>query len=218
MMTEESARSEQSVLRKLAMPILIGAVLGFVTMFGVSKLTSGDLLEGLSTAAEMAVLVGAFYILAGVGVGFGALHPRIGAKILNVEDVEEIEELKGKLVTSCIAMALWGAALIIIALGGEGVVIAARPALIGGVAMLVIGSGFAWASYRASDELMQMLNAEATVLAYSLTLGVVGIWAMAAHLDLARAQEPIEMLTMFYVIAMLATFIATGRRGLLAPR
>ena len=31
-------------------------------------------------------------------------------------------------------------------------------------------------------------------------------------------HEPIEMLTMFYVIAMLATFIAAGRRGLLAPR
>lgn len=96
--------------------------------------------------------------------------------------------------------------------------IPANAALIAAIAMFALGSYFAWRSYRASDELMAAVNSDAMTVGYCLTFAVVGGWALLEHLGLAAGQDPIDVITMFYVLSMVATFIATGRRGLLKPR
>jgi hypothetical protein len=72
--------------------------------------------------------------------------------------------------------------------------------------------------YRSSDELMLAVNLEAGAFSYVLLLLVVGLWAMLAHLGYVAAPAPIDLLTLFYVVVLLASFIAVGRRGMLAIR
>lgn len=207
-----------SPIRKMVFAICCGMIAGFGMMYGVMHLVTGDWLGEISKSAGAAVMVGAFYILAGVGVGLGALRPKVGSRILNVEDADELMEQRGMLLHSCLGMSLWGAGLIVAAIGGARGVLAAIPALAITAALVVAGSYFAWASYRASDELMKQVNAESTVIAYVLTFAVVGGWALLEHLGLAAGQDPIDVMTMFYVLGMVSAFIASGRRGMLKPR
>ncbi len=217
-MSDTNGKNDKSTLRKLAIPLIVGGISGFLMVMGVTYFTEGESLSSLSGAAEAAIIVGAFYILMGLGVGFGAARPSIGSKILNVEDAEELEEQKSVLLNSCVGMTLWGVALIVVALGGEGGVIVPVASVAIAIVAVVIGSYFAWLSYRASDELMAAVNSESSALAYFFSFAVIGGWAMASHVGLIRPQEPIETLTVFYVLVLIATFWAAGRRGMLAVR
>jgi hypothetical protein len=82
----------------------------------------------------------------------------------------------------------------------------------------VIGTLLSIPSYRLSDELMRAVNLEAGALSYGILLLVVGGWSMIAHLGFAPAPAPLDLLTLFFVVVLLASFIATGRRGMLTPR
>jgi hypothetical protein len=66
--------------------------------------------------------------------------------------------------------------------------------------------------------LMRSVSNEAGNLAFHLVLIVGGGWAMLSHLGFARAPAPLDWLTMFFGLVLLASFIATARRGMLAPR
>jgi hypothetical protein len=62
---------------------------------------------------------------------------------------------------------------------------------------------------------MLAVNLEAGALTYGLVLLVVGMWAALAHLDYVAGPEPLDLLSLFYVLMLVASFIATGRRGML---
>ena len=218
MMSENETSPRKSAFRKLALPLGVGAFAGFVSVLAIEHLLDGALFEGLSVAAEVAVLVGAFYALMGVGVGLGTLRPAVGHKLLNVEDEEELLEQRTMLLQSCLAATLWGVALIVLALGGQGGPVAAIPALVVALVAMAAGSWFAWASYKAADELMMAVNSESTMVAYLMTVAAVGGWAMAAHVGVATALEPIAIVTALYAIGILSTFVAAGRRGMLRLR
>ncbi|WP_416831068.1 MAG: hypothetical protein ACMUJI_13525 [Erythrobacter sp.] len=218
MMSETNQANTKSPTRKAAIAMAIGAVVGFVTMFAVSSFLSEGWIGEFDKSTKAAVLVGAFYVVMGLGVALGALKPKVGARILNVEDEEELMEQRGMLLNSCYAASLWGVGLVVAALGGENGVIPAATALIIAGILIALGSYFAWQSYRASDELMAAVNSDAMTIGYCLTFAVVGGWALLEHLGLAAGQDPIDVITMFYVLSMVATFVATGRRGLLKPR
>jgi hypothetical protein len=72
--------------------------------------------------------------------------------------------------------------------------------------------------YRHSDELMAAVNLEAGALSYGIVSLVVGMWAMLAHLGYAAAPAPLDLLSLLYVLVLLASFIAVGRRGMLRIR
>ena len=65
---------------------------------------------------------------------------------------------------------------------------------------------------------MLAMNLEAGALSYGLVFVTVGGWAMGAHLGYVAGPEPLDLLTLFYVLVLLATFIVVGRRGMLMPR
>jgi hypothetical protein len=115
-------------------------------------------------------------------------------------------------------MLLWGAALLALALAGPEGPLAPSVALVVGAGGLVGGTLLSVQVYRACDELMLAVNLEAGALTYGLVLMVVGGWALLAHLGYLTSPQPLDLLTAFYVLVLVASFIAVGRRGMLTLR
>ncbi|MDP4605563.1 MAG: hypothetical protein NWS68_05365, partial [Erythrobacter sp.] len=91
-------------------------------------------------------------------------------------------------------------------------------ALVIGAGGLLLGTALSYVAYRSCDELMLAVNLEAGAISCSLVLLVVSMWAMLAHLGLAAGPAPLDLLTLFYVLVLAASFIAVGRRGMLTVR
>ena len=182
------------------------------------RFIDSDTIGGLNASATIAALVGLFYVVIGLGVGLGAASPQMGARFLNVEDADELREQKKVLTLSAAAMALWGASLFALALAAPVGPLPQAVALAIGVGGLVIGCVLSVMIYRACDELMQIANLEAAAVTYGLVLLVIGSWATLAHLGYTAAPAPLDLLTLFYVLALAASFIALGKRGMLAIR
>lgn len=204
--------------RKTILSMIGGGILGFVgaslLLFVVGSGKLGDP-DGSSVAA---LLVGLVYGLTGLIVVVGVASPQAGAKFLNVEDADELLEEKSTLAASGWGMIVMGLALAVIALAGDGGLVAPLPAL--GVFVVLMGAGTVLSirSMRQADELMRALTAEATQLSYYMLFFVMGSWAGLAHLRLVSAPAMLDLLTAFWALMLIATFWVAGRRGLLATR
>jgi hypothetical protein len=174
--------------------------------------------DGLSVSATIAAVVGVLYAVIGLTMVVGTANPQLGARLLNVEDADELREQKKVLTLSGAAMMLWGVALLALALAAPDGPVPQAAALAVGGGGLVIGIALSVLVYRSSDELMLAVNLEAAALSYGLLLLVVGLWAMLAHLGYTAAPAPLDLLSLFYVLVLVASFIAVGRRGMLAIR
>lgn len=218
MMSKTQDDRRALLVKKLLIPMLCGGVAGFLMAVGVFSFTDGIGETGLSNSAEIAVLSGAFYVLLGTFVGAGTLLPKAGSRLLNVEDADEIREQRGMLLLSSYAMALWGVALVVLALGGAGALIAPGAAL--AIAFVCYAAG-AYLSVRAcahSDELMMAVNRESALWSLSLVFILLGGWSALAHAGFTESPGPLDILTAFYVTSLIAAFIAAGRRGMLNLR
>lgn len=214
-MTNQESPRYPLWLRKIVVPALIGGVAGFAATFGLMRYIDSPAVGGLGTSAASAAVVGVLYCVIAAIIMVGTASPRLGARFLNVEDADELREQQRMLALSGAAMALWGAALLALALAAPEGPVPQTLALLIGVGGLVIGSGLSVLVYRVSDELMLAVNLEAGALTYGLVLLVVGMWATLAHLDYVAGPEPLDLLTLFYVLVLIASFITTGRRGML---
>ena len=92
MMTEEKSRETPKWVKKLLIPALIGAVVGFCASMAALQFIDSPAVGGLGKSASIAVLVGVLYIVVGLGVWFGTASPKVGARFLNVEDADELRE------------------------------------------------------------------------------------------------------------------------------
>ena len=218
-MTSENQTSQTSrIVRKLVLPALIGGVAGFAASAAMMGFIESSAVGGLGQSATIAALVGVLYCVIGFGIVVGTASPGLGAKFLNVEDADELREQKKMMVLSGTSMLLWGLSLLALALAAPDGPVPQSAALVVGGGGLVIGIGLSVLVYRASDELMAAVNLEAGALSYGIVSLVVGLWAMLAHLGFAAAPAPLDLLTLFYVLVLVASFIAVGRRGMLNIR
>ncbi len=218
MMTEVKSPGTPRWVRKLLIPTLIGGVVGYAGAAAMMSFIDSSAVGGLDISATVAALVGLIYALIGLGVGFGALSPAIGARFLNVEDADELREQKKVLTLSGAAMALWGGSLLALALAAPDGPVPQGIALAVGVGGLAIGSWLSLPAYRASDELMRAISLEASAIGFGLVMLVAGTWAILAHLGYAAGPAPLDLLSLLYVLMLIASFITVGRRGMLAPR
>ncbi|MEL6529752.1 MAG: hypothetical protein AAGK01_03965 [Pseudomonadota bacterium] len=214
-MTETKSKSEVSFMRKLVIPMIAGGLAGFAVSFGIIFYMDGAFGSDASISREIAAIVGGLYLVIAIGVGVGAASPALGEKYLNTDDAEEILEMRTVLMNSAAAMTLWGVALIVLALAAPAGPIPVMMALVSAIVLFVAGSWLAWRSHKASDELFAAVNIEASMWAYVGTVLIGGSWMVGAHLQLVPALAPIDWLTLFYVVALAASFIASGRRGML---
>jgi hypothetical protein len=218
MTSEDETPATPRWVRKLLIPASIGAVAGFAASAGMMRYIDSAAVGGLNLSATIAALVGVLYAVIGFGIAFGTASPSLGARFLNVEDADELREQKQVLSLSGAAMVLWGAALLALALAAPDGPVPQAAALAIVAGGLLLGTVLSVLVYRASDELMLAVNLEAGALSYGLVLLVVGGWAMLAHLGYLAAPAPLDLLSLFYVLVLLASFIAVGRRGMLQIR
>lgn len=105
-------------LRKFLFQMLVGAVFGAgVTAVFLAAL-GGTWIETSDGATMIAVVAGISYALMGLLVGFGAIAPNAGARILNVEDPDELREERGNIAAGAIGSVLIGLFLLALALSG----------------------------------------------------------------------------------------------------
>lgn len=218
MMTENETSSMPRWVRKLLIPALIGAMVGYAASAALLHYLDSAAVGGLGVSATIAALVGVLYAVIGLTIMVGTASPQLGARFLNVEDADELREQKKMLTLSGAAMLLWGVALLVLALAAPDGPVPQAAALAVGGGGLVVGIALSVLVYRISDELMLAVNLEAGALSYGLLSLVVGLWSALAHLGYAAAPAPLDLLTLFYVLVLVASFIAVGRRGMLAVR
>lgn len=218
MIMEDKSPQTQRFIRKIILPALIGGVVGFAAASGVLSVMDSKTIGTFDESAVIAALVGSLYLVIGAGVWVGALRPKVGAHFLNVEDADELREQKKVLTLSGAAMALWGVSLVALALAAPAGVLPQAAALTIGAGGLVLGGVISVSVYRACDELMRAINLEAGAVSYGLVMLIAGGWAMLAHLGYAGAPKPLDLLSLLYVLVLVASFIVIGKRGMLAPR
>jgi len=202
-------------IRKGIVPALIGGVAGGGASFAFMRYIDSPAVGGLEPSATIAALVGVLYCVIGVSLLFGTASPQTGAKFLNVEDADELREQQRVLLYSGGAMLLWGAGLVALALAAPDGPLPQSAALAIGAGGLLSGTIISVLVYRASDELMLAVNLEAGAISYGLVFAVVGTWAIFAHLGFVVAPQPLDLLSLFYVLVLAAGFIAVGRHGML---
>jgi hypothetical protein len=222
MMSETDTAAPNSKLKKLlvqlASGLLAGALVGYGVGYMMGRFGAAQGIAELPVSVMVAGLTAAIYLLLAVMILIGTASPGFGAKFLNVEDAEELREQHRMLVLSGAAMALWGAALLALALAMPNGPLPQGAALAIGAGGLITGTGLSVMVYKASDELMLAVNLEAAALTYGLVLLVLGGWGMLAHLGYWAGPEPLDLLTACYILVLVASFIAIGRRGMLEVR
>lgn len=217
-MTEQESHRYPLWLRKLVIPALIGAAAGFAGSYVLLDVIDSDAVGELSTSRTLAAPVGMLYLAIPFGIMVGTLNPKVGVRFLNVEDTDELREQKRILISSGGPMALWGAALLALAMAAPEGPIPQGVALVIGAGELLLGTALSYVTKRSCDELMLAVNLEAGAISYSLVLMVVGLWAMLAHLGFVTGPQPLDLLTLFYVLVLVVSFIAVGRRGMLTVK
>jgi hypothetical protein len=215
MMTEPESPRPFPWMRKLVIPALIGGVAGLAASTALLRYIDSSAVGGLSVSATLAALVAVLYCVISVGIIFGAANPRVGARFLNVQDADDLREQARVLLHSAVAMLLWGIALLALALAAPDGPVPQSAALVVGLGGLVIGSVISLKVYRQMDELMLAVNLEGGAISYALVFMVVGMWAMFAHLGYITGPQPLDLLTLFYVLVLVGSFVAVGRRGML---
>lgn len=218
MIMEDKTPAPPRWVRKLLIPVLFGALVGYAAATGALHFIDGPVVGGLGKSETVAALVGVIYAVIGLGLALGTANPGVGARYLNVEDADELREQKTVLTLSGAAMAIWGASLFVLALAAPVGPVPQAVALAAGAGGLVVGAVIAITVHRNCDELMRAMNLEAGSLTYGLIVLVGGGWAMLAHLGYIAAPAPLDWLTLFFVLVLVASFTAVGRRGMLMPR
>jgi len=204
--------------RKFASSALVGAAVGAGGMIGLVTLHERGTFGELDASGMIACITGLVFVLIGAQVVLGIAWPGLGRKFLNVEDAEELLEQRRVLGYAAAAMLAWGAILIVVALGGPGGTVAPAAALTVALCLVagcVLLSVLMW---RHMDELMRDMSRQCGNLSFYLLLAVGGLWATLAQLGYAAAPAPLDWLTMFTALTLLASFVAVGLRGMLVPR
>ncbi len=214
----DMAQTTPSKWRKVAISTAVGAVLGVLGMVALAPLLESGLLGSAGNSELLAATVGLVYLVMALCIAVGVASPGLGARFLNMEDADELRDQRRLLAYAVSSMIAMGGALIVLALAGPGGVVPQPTGLVAAVALFATCGPLTFLQWRHMDELMRNVSNEAGNLAFHLLLIAGGGWAMLAHLGVARGPAPLDWLTMFFGLVLLASFIAIARRGMLAPR
>jgi hypothetical protein len=169
----------------------------------------------------MALLVGIVFALMGLFVGLGAAMPGPGSRLLNVEDEEELRDLRTPLLRSAMVMVLAGAMVGTLGLangnGWQGIISPTMAARAVGGCLL----GIALLSYLGrddNDELMRSIARQAAAWGMYAALTVFVVWGSLAHLGYVSWITPLDMVSALMVLQLLAITAVCARRGVLQPR
>ncbi|MDR6832901.1 MULTISPECIES: hypothetical protein [unclassified Sphingopyxis] len=211
--------------RKMAIQAVFGAIAGAGGMFAMLALI--DAQGGLDWAPSAIILlgVGFIYALMGAFVGVGTVAPRlVGQRLLNVADAEEIVEERANMSFSAIGCIGLGAALMLLAQAvsaeAAGTAALVSPAAAFWILLAILG-GFTLLSlwmWKSFDELWRQLTVEITAMTGNFLMIVAIVWGGAAAAELVAGPQPLDLVSLSLGSMLLACFVVTARRGMMAPR
>lgn len=216
-MTNEAAEKSRK-LKKTMFALALGGIVGFAGSFGFMQLSDTGVVGTLGRSQEIAALVGITYLVTALAVLAGVVAPKAGATFLNVEDAEELREQKFMLGMSGTGMATAGAALLIAALAEPLGPISRTTVVVLFAALMTVSVIASLASRKHQDELMRAVGKETGAMAFYLIFFIGGGWALAAHLDYVAGPAPLDWLSMFWALGLLAAFIVVAKRGMMQMR
>lgn len=207
--------------RKMALQALAGALAGAGGMFALMWLLEGEALDWRPSQIIL-VGIGMIYLLMGLFVGLGIAVPaRVGQRLLNVADAEEIVEERANLGGSALSCIAIGAILALLAYStveGANTPVTAATAFWIMLILLVAGTLVSIAMWRRFDELWRQLTIDASALAGNILLALCVIWGGGAAAGLVAGPHPLDLVSAAFGIFLLATFIVAGRRGMMTPQ
>ncbi|WP_396594651.1 hypothetical protein [Brevundimonas sp. R86498] len=160
--------------------------------------------------------VGVVYLVTGLFILMGMALPSLGARILNVSDVEELLEQRAMLTGSAVTVLSFGTMLLCLACSGPGGFVPdpfVLGAIAGGLIVTTVVSVRQWPLY---DELWRQLSWECSAFGLAVLLPVLILWGTAVQLGYAGAMDPLGVIALAAGSILVGAYIATGRRGLLA--
>ena len=217
-MNDVTMKSDSAKIRKIGVQFVLGALIGGGSA-ALLLFAGRGMLDDMGASRIVLAGVGFIYILIGAMVGFGAMMPSAGAKLLNVEDAEELRDQRGMLSLSLVVMLAIGGSLMVIALaqapGRPGGVI--DPVWAFGLLVAAIAgtSLLGWLADARYDELDKQLSIEGTAYGFGFSLLVLVPWGAAAHLGLGVRLLPIDMISTLAAMFLFGIFWAVGRRGMM---
>jgi hypothetical protein len=205
--------------RKFLFQMLFGAVVGagstllFLTFFR-------DVVDQSSGPQLATVCVGSVYAIIGIFVTIGSAAPRLGASVLNVEDAEELTELRSVILPSGLACIAIGSFLLALALAPAAQANEASRTVALSIATLSLVASilFGVMASRRMDELSRLLGTESATVALYVLSTLFGGWAAVAHLGFVQWVDPLTFVAATAAIQLLSAFIVVGKRGMLMPR
>ena len=210
-----------SKIRKLALQMAAGAVVGATVTFAVLTFVGKSRFEFDDPARLIALAVGLVFALIGLCVALGVIAPKSGAHLLNVENEEELREQRGLLGRAALVTLVLGIEMLALALarvGDSAGLFSAPTAAAIAAACFAVAVLFTVLGRNDHDELMKSVSREAmTVAMYGLTVGL-GLWAAAAHLGFAPWISPLGVINALMISQLVAIFYVSAKRGLMRPR
>ncbi|SOD56098.1 hypothetical protein SAMN06296416_108174 [Pseudoxanthomonas wuyuanensis] len=189
-------------------------VVCLLVMWGLGTVAGAGTLGASEWVAAVTGAVLLFFAILGILVTASA---HTGADLIDDPMAGNDLRERGRLIIfSFVWMAACGLLLILLGLAGPGGVLSPVAALAGALVLIAVLVALGIAVWRLNDELDRTLSHEAGNLAFYLVLALGGGWAMLAQLGFAAAPAPLDWLTLFTVLMFVASFVAVGRRRLLA--
>jgi len=215
---EDSSAEDGPRWGKMALPMLSGTVCGGIAAVITVQLIKADVFGALGFSESAAILVGLIYVMIALGIGVGVVSPVFGLRFLNAEDAEELREQRQGLISSAGGMLALGLVLAVLAISGPQSRLSAETGGFIAAGLLFAGVILTLRSAKHADELMRALSNETGNASYYLISSVVGGWAALAHLEIVPPPAMLDILSMMWVLGLLAAFIVIGKRGMLSPR
>lgn len=206
---------------KIALRLLMGGLFGAMVGLGLAQLvmyldvpTVGF---RISPGGAILAFVGALYVLMGLIVWIGVSSPKLGVKILNVVDEDDLRDRRPLLHGSAVTCLALGVAMVTLPFAGDAGIVS-RPAALLIVAVALAVSGLiSWVAVRDRhyDEFWSHIVAQASAVTLALLASLMVVWGSAAHLGLMSPPDPLLVVAAPPALFLLASIIAVGRKGLL---
>lgn len=151
----------------------------------------------------------------------GALAPRTGAHLLNVEDAEKLRHERPILSLSAVACLLTGLFFLTLAAipaDGDGRLLSREiAAMVAGGCLIVLVAMTRWTN-RNVDELTRQVSVVSSAFAMHAIMLLLGGWASLAHLGYAVWISPLAFVSGLALLQLVAISWVSEKRGLLRPR
>ena len=201
--------------RRILPYFVIGAVSGSATAVFFPDLMDEGILPNVSVGVIAGLGTGALYLFFALILGVGLVSPNLGQKLSGAQTADDLRDNRAMISPAAVAMAAFGAALIILASSGsQGSIDPILGATLT-VVLLVVGGVALRASMAASDELYRTSNNEAASVGYYIAVAVLGSWGILSHTGFFAPPGGLDVLTTFYWIALTASVVVSYRRGML---